>query len=396
MHQDSILRLPIVKLVYDRYGYASPTRDAVIEVRISYNKKAKWLSTGVRVFPKEWQKSSQMVVNRSDAIQLNEFLDKLVLDVKKVVNQMVEEGNVDIFAVPDRLTKLRIKEVDMFQFFRQRLAVRQYGKSEDNKWRYDRFLNFLEEWGVIRNFADISEANIIKLDKLLVEKELKGNTRWNNYHRFLNSFIIDAIDAGYLRKNPYKWLHIEKGNDRVGLGKHLTPDELEKIQNAELETDSLRKVRDIFIFQTYTCLSFHDLQEFDIKKVAEVKGKKVYTGERGKTGIPFTIPLLPPALAVLQKYKGKLPLISNVKYNLYLKEVAKAAGIDKPVTTHWARHTGATLLLNQGVPMEIVSKVCGHSSIKMTEKIYAKLLDETVVKAVNKAEKKRKSNKNRK
>ena len=102
------------------------------------------------------------------------------------------------------------------------------------------------------------------------------------------------------------------------------------------------------------------------------------------------------AIALVRRYKGKLPLISNVKYNLYLKEVAKAAGIDKPVTTHWARHTGATLLLNQGVPMEIVSKVCGHSSIKMTEKIYAKLLDETVVKAVNKAEKKRKSNKNRK
>lgn len=396
MHQDSVLRLPVVKLVYNRYGYASPTRDAVIEVRISYNKKAKWLSTGVRVFPKEWQKSSQMVVNRFDAIQLNEFLDKFVLDVKKSVNKMVEEGHVDIYAIPQMLEKLRIKEVDMFEFFRERVRVRQYGKSEDNKWRYDRFLNFLEDWGQIRNFTDITEANIIKLDKLLKDKGLKGNTIWNNYHRFLNSVIIDAIDAGYLRKNPYKWLHIEKGNDRVGIGKHLTPEELEKIMNVELQTDSLRNVRDVFVFQTYTCLSYRDLQDFDVKKVEEVKGKKVYTGMRGKTGIPFTIPLLAPALEVLRRYKGKLPLISNVKYNLYLKEVAKAAGIDKPVTTHWARHTGATLLLNQGVPMEIVSKVCGHSSIKMTEKIYAKLLDETVVKAVNKAEKKRKSNKNRK
>ena len=81
-------------------------------------------------------------------------------------------------------------------------------------------------------------------------------------------------------------------------------------------------------------------------------------------------------------------MLSNVKYNAYLKEVVAAAGIDKPVTTHWARHTGATLLLNAGVPIEIVSKVCGHSTIKMTEKIYAKLLPRTVVEAVNEIENK--------
>ena len=62
--------------------------------------------------------------------------------------------------------------------------------------------------------------------------------------------------------------------------------------------------------------------------------------------------------------------------------MAQAAGIDKPLTTHWARHTGATLLLNEGIPMQIVSKICGHSSTKITEQIYAKLLDETVVDAI--------------
>lgn len=96
--------------------------------------------------------------------------------------------------------------------------------------------------------------------------------------------------------------------------------------------------------------------------------------------------MLAPALAILGKYDNKLPMLSNVKYNAYIKEVAAAAGIDKSVTTHWARHTGATLLLNAGVPIEVVSRVCGHSSIKMTEKIYAKLLPKTIVAAVNKVE----------
>ena len=87
------------------------------------------------------------------------------------------------------------------------------------------------------------------------------------------------------------------------------------------------------------------------------------------------------------KYNNKLPVISNVKYNQYLKVIAQAAGIDKPVSTHYARHTGATLLLNEGIDMRIISKICGHSSTKITEQVYAKLLDETVVDTIKKLKK---------
>ena len=108
--------------------------------------------------------------------------------------------------------------------------------------------------------------------------------------------------------------------------------------------------------------------------------------KRKKTNISFTVPLLQPSLDILHKYHGKLPIISNEKYNEYLKIVANAAGINKPITSHWARHTGATLLLNAGVDMQIVSKICGHSSTKITEQIYAKLLDETIIKAIGNIE----------
>lgn len=74
-------------------------------------------------------------------------------------------------------------------------------------------------------------------------------------------------------------------------------------------------------------------------------------------------------------------------YNQYLKVIAQAAGIDKPVSTHYARHTGATLLLNEGIDMRIISKICGHSSTKITEQVYAKLLDETVVDTIKKLKK---------
>ena len=126
----------------------------------------------------------------------------------------------------------------------------------------------------------------------------------------------------------------------------------------------------------------------NIKKIEEYDGMKYYAGRRGKTKVRFTIPMLQPALDILEKYNNKLPIISNVKYNSYLKEVAVAAGIEKHLTTHWARHTGATLLLNAGVPIEVVSKVCGHSNTQITQKIYAKLLSKTIVEEVTKREEK--------
>lgn len=80
--------------------------------------------------------------------------------------------------------------------------------------------------------------------------------------------------------------------------------------------------------------------------LVNIKGMQVYTGKRDKTGKQFTIPMLKPALDILHKYSGKLPIISNVKYNAYLKVVAQAAGIDKPRTTHWVSHSKFFYLLN--------------------------------------------------
>lgn len=186
-----------------------------------------------------------------------------------------------------------------------------------------------------------------------------------------------------MTKNPYKWVQIEKEKSRTGIGKYLSPEEFEKIRSMRMSTESLERVRDLFVFQTYTCMAYTDLSDFDASKIQEVKGMKVYVGKRNKTKETFTIPLLSPALTILTKYNNKLPLISNVKYNEYLKVVAQAAGIDKPLSSHWARHTGATLLLNQGgLDMRIVAKICGHSSTRITEKVYAKLLDESVVNAM--------------
>ena len=375
------VELPVVGLIYNRYKNASATQDAVVEIRVYYQRKTKYMSTRVRLLPKEWKNG--LVVNRVDAIILNKQLDKLLVDIRKVIYDMYEEGNIDIDAIPARLMAKRKPSVAFIEFCEQRSKIRKYGNTADSQERYERFMRFLKEYGKFKTFYDLTEQKVMELDRYLQKKnDMKAKSRWNNYHRFLNSFILDGINDGYIKRNPYKWINIFKDKSTSGIGKYLSPVEFYKIRKAVMPTQSIEKVRDIFTFQTYTCLSYSDLKRFDASKLEKVKGMWVYVDNRKKTHKTFTIPILPQAMKILEKYDYKLPVISNVKYNEYLKIVAQAAGIDKPISSHWARHTGATLLLNEGVEMKIISRICGHSSIRITEQIYAKLLDETVVKAV--------------
>ena len=375
-----VSNFPQITYIYNRYNKDTTKQKASVEIRIYYNNKQKYISTGIRLFAHQWQNG--FVINTPDSLQLNQKLNKMMSDVRQITMQMAEEGYIDIFAIPKRLKMEDKSKLSFIDFCQQRANIRKYGKKKDTQERYERFLGHLKEWGGMVEFEDITEQNIIKYDIHLTKKRLKFCSKWHNYHRFLNSFIIDAINEGLLTRNPYKWVNINKGTDTDSLHKHLTPAEFNKLKNATMPTASIDRVRDLFIFQTYTCLSYSDLKRFDSSCIQKVKKMKVYVGDRQKTGKEFAIPLLPTALSILEKYKGNLPIISNVKYNEYLKVVALAAGIDKPLSSHWARHTGATMLLNEGVDMKVISKICGHSSTKITEQIYAKLLNETVVDAI--------------
>lgn len=382
----SISFFPVVELRYNRYHQASDSKDAVIEVRIYYMGKAKWISTGIRVYPKEWRNGR--IVGRGDAIQLNRQLDKIIADIRQVVYEMYEEGHIELGAIPSRLLAKRKPSLMLMDFCRRRAEIRKHGIARDSQERYDRFLTFLEGYAPIKTFYDLNEAKVMDLDRLLIGKKMKAKSRWNNYHRFLNSFILDAMKEGLIQKNPYDSVKIDHGDDSDGIDKFLYPEEFAKVRTAKMSCERLEKVRDLFVFQTLTCLSYVDLAAFTMEKIREVDLAQVLAGRRGKTNVEYMVPLLPGAVDILKKYNG-LPywrngksLLTNQKYNKYLKEVVKQVGIDRPVTTHWARHTGATLLLNLKVPLQTVSKVCGHSSTKMTERIYAKLLDRTVVEEV--------------
>lgn len=383
---------PTLKLMFDRNKRASKTKEGSIELRIGFERKKKYATTGVRVFPREWRNGR--IVHRLDAIELQRTLDEFVANARRIINDLIERGEFDIDTIVAQIggrTKHLagrnvVKERLLIDYFRERTEIRKYGRSEDSCERYERFLRWFEKWDGMRTFDDVNELNILAMDKAIRAKGMKPYSAWNNYHRFLNSFILDANDDGLMQGNPYKKLNIEKDKSSGGIGKYLTREEFRRIEQLEPPTNYLRHARDLFVFQTYTCLSYTDLAAFDASRMKKVKGRMMYVGTRGKTRQEFSFLVLKPALAVLERYGGRLPIMSNVKYNAYLKSIAVMCGINKPISTHWARHTGATMLLNSGADMEIVSKVLGHSSTKITREVYAKLLDETVGDAMAKFE----------
>lgn len=168
----------------------------------------------------------------------------------------------------------------------------------------------------------------------------------------------------------------------------LSEHELSIVAGLKLTNSSLEHVRDLFLFSCYTGLAYCDVIRLTPKNVVVgVDGDKWISINRAKTNTPSKIPLLPGAVAILNKYVNNpvveisgilLPVMSNQWINVYLKELAKLCDIPKGLTFHCARHTFATTVtLTNGVPIETVSKMLGHKSIKTTQH-YAKIVDKKV------------------
>lgn len=368
--------IPKLSFVYDRKGLSTRTKSAVIELRITMGTQRKYVSTGIQVLPHEW--SDGMIIGRKDWKELNDQLAVIKKKASEIVAKMMEDGEVEIGAIPN-LLKGQFVVQGTFISYAKEIAQNRYLKiSAGTKEHYELFFRFMDKWKGIVYFSDVNEKNIMKMDDVLRKKGLKEVSRWS-YHKILKSFIIQGMDDGVLKKNPYGRLPIKRGNED-GLSRFLTPEEFHRFERCEIPIERLERVRDLFVFQTYTCMSYGDMCDFSYARCTTINGRVVYKAQRQKTGIWFTCVLLPQALAIIDKYNGRLPIISNVKYNEYLKAAVMYADIDKPVSTHWARHTGATMLLNEGkVPMHIVQHILGHASVRETEKTYAKVLDETIV-----------------
>ena len=197
--------------------------------------------------------------------------------------------------------------------------------------------------------------------------------------KIIKKILKIAMEEGYIRAMPFK---IKLAKDTLQYTP-LSIDELRTIRSRQFATVRMAQVRDVFIFACYSGLAFTDLKNLTKEDMlSDEDGKEWIVKPRHKTKIISHIPLLPIAKEIWEKYDYKLPVLTNQKYNSYLKELADVCGINKNLHSHLARHTFATILLNSGVDMVSVSKILGHSNSRITESTYAQMMPETIMKRV--------------
>jgi site-specific recombinase XerD len=222
-------------------------------------------------------------------------------------------------------------------------------------------------------FAEDFEHYLLTIDKVSSNTAMK-------YIKVVKRVLKTAIRQGWLEKNPidgFKCPYEEPQRER------LTMTEIMHLYNFEFTSKRLGEVRDVFLFSCFTGFAYQDVADLTPANIViGIDGEKWIVKDRHKTNSAERVPLLPFALDILAKYKDDpyciayeklLPVNSNQKYNAYLKEVTKECSIHKHLTTHTARHTFATTItLEHDVPIETVSQMLGHKSIRTTQ-LYAKI-----------------------
>ena len=329
------MRYPTLRFVFDRKKTATKKHKASVQIEVLSERKRKYIGTGVKLYSDQWDERKK-VINSMQMLELNRSLDEQIRIIQDWVNELIRKREPFDFERLDRFIKFSKKSESFIEFAERRLEERQ-DITESTKKTHRTFTESLRSFERITNFSDLTKENIILYDDWLHSKGYSQPTV-HNYHKRMKRYINEAIRFELLDSNPYLGLHFDRGKHQIR--KYLTEGELAQIMKAEIPSKTIRQVRDLFVFQSYTGISYADLE----------------------------------------RYNFILPVISNQQYNLRLKIVSDYAKIDKKLTVHMARHTFATMCLNNGVRIENVSKMLGHSNIKTTQE-YAKVLNSEVEKS---------------
>jgi integrase len=335
----------------------------------------RYYNTGIKVFRSQW--SGERVVNRLDMSQLNERLSIMVRNVNRYINECIEQHREVTFERIGVVVGQQGDADEWLSFVHDRAEKRKV--SAGTRKRYTTLLNVLEDYGRLRQFADLTTPNIIAFDEWLRADARRQDGAVYNYHKCMKAMIADAILLGKMNESPYSRLpkgYIPRG-DKESV-EFLTESELAAIESVELPDDYLCRARDMFVFQAYSGMAYSDMQSFRLEDCEVRDGLYTYAHERQKTGVPFFTVLWPQAVEIAQRYGGQLPQVCNADYNRYLKAVGAAANVKKRMHSHLARHTFATMMLLKGSALTNVSKMLGHTNTIQTQR-YAKTLEESIL-----------------
>lgn len=368
-----------------------------IYIRITISGKRIELPTGKHVEKSKWSPiAGKMKSNSNEAMLINSHLDILRFRVYDTENLLLRNSNnIDLIEFRNKflgIEKAPRMLIPIFQEHNKRmesLIPKQYSINTLKKFKTT--LKHVEEF-LLKKYKlkdiGIDKINISFINDfdfyLRTEKSCNNNSTIK-YVRNFGKIIQDCYNNEWIERNPFvkykaKINPVEK--------EILNQEDLETMHNKQISITRLDLVRDIYLFACFTGLAYVDIEKLTSENISiGIDGSKWIFTHRQKTKIRSNIPLLPIPEAIIEKYKTHpkclnsnilLPILSNQKMNSYLKEVADICGINKELTFHSSRHTFATTVtLANGVPMESVSKMLGHASLRTTQQ-YAKILDKKV------------------
>jgi site-specific recombinase XerD len=365
-----------------------------IYLRITINGVRTEISTNRKIELFKWDSKSQRAKGRSDeARNLNNHIDNLENQVKRDYNSLIEKNTVitadilsDLLGGENRTKYFLIKIFETNNKLIKKEEGYKYSKRTIGQYKtvLERLKLFLSE-DYTSNDIELEKLDVFFIRKFDIFLKTKYSIEHNTIMKYLKELkkvIHFAMQLGYLDKDPflqYKTTYKQFSRES------LTQEELYNIETHTFKIKRLDQVKDIFIFVCYTGFSYSDLFLLTPESITKgIDGKNWIIYEREKTGVRASIPILLQAQIIIDKYKADpkclndnklLPVISNQKLNSYLSEIADVCDINKHITMHLGRHTFATTVtLTNGVPIETVSKMLGHTSIKTTQ-IYSKVVD---------------------
>ncbi len=351
--------------------------------------KRKWLS-------ERWNKVEGRAIGfEDDAKELNNYLKTLTLKIHQARSFLIETDKkitteVLINLVTSRTEKRMLLElIDVHNKRMKSLIDKGFSSRTLQRYQttYKHVKNFIN-WRYSTDDLSIHQLNYEFASDFLYWLRAINNCANNSaikYFSNVKKIVMESVRKGWLKTDPFSDLILIKDDvTRTA----LTKQELKTIDDKHFEIDRLNRVKDIFLFGCYTGLSYCDIKSLRWTQIVDgIDDQPWVVIQRQKTTVLSKFPLLPKPLSLINKYADHprckntgyiLPVLTNQKMNAYLKEIADICGLAKTLTFHTARHTFATTItLNNGVPIETVSKMLGHKSIKQTQH-YAKILDRKI------------------
>ena len=354
-----------------RRDFTSKDGTQAIYLRITIPKDYIVFTTGIRVNPTNWIKQT-ISKNETNWFEKNTRLKKLISRGQEIIDRYFFEGKTltkQLF-ISEFFTSSHIYFFD-WAFAKLEKMELGYGTRKAYRSKLNIFKKYVGNIGI----SDITSQMIEKYRNHLMNNTQNENSA-NKSIGIIKTFVNIAESEGLINKNPFNFVKIKeiKGNRTA-----LSEKQVLKLENCITQLNESQKIiLNHFLFACYTGLSYAEVyklsEEHIITKVFDDEPTLFIMMKRTKTGNGFSVPLIPKAETIL-KTGVMFKKFTNKHTNDTLKDIAKIAGIKTNVTFHVARHTFATLALNKGVPMEVVSKLLGHSQIKTTE-IYAKVSDQ--------------------